>query len=614
VIFDHMKKAMILFLFMSVSFGMLAQDQLLNVAKQYLLSGDYIKAAATFKQLVDYNQEDATVLLGYFESLKGLKDYKTAEKIIKQQLKLNDKNVSYQFELAKLYKLQGEDKKASKIVESIIHQLKPEDDAIRNTAMMFQKEGMFNEAISVFEKGKSFAPENPYLYAEELALLYDKKGDTEKATDQLLDLYISKNEKSEEIKATFQRMFNNPEKLETFRKKVQKRATKEPDIVAYPDLLAWLYIQQNDYENAFIQIKSIDNRFNEQGRRSLGFARVALREKQFKAALIAYDFVMSKGKDQPYYVIAYSEKLTCLKEQLKYNPHYTPADVTLVSNAYATFLEENPSYKLKETLREYAELEARYAHNIDKAIALLSEITKAHNADALFKGRCKLEMGDYELVRNNIWESTLLYSQVDKEFKRDMLGEEARYKNAKLSYYTGDFVWAQGQLDVLKASTSELIANDALNLSVLITENNPIADSNTTPLLMFAHADLLAFQNKDEEALTTLDSIELIYPKHPLQDDILMERARIAMKKQDYSEAALQLQKITTQYADDVLADDALYHLAFINENYFSNKDEAKRLYEQLIIKYPGSTFINEARKRFRALRGDKTDVEVNSF
>jgi tetratricopeptide (TPR) repeat protein len=150
VIFDHMKKAMILFLFMSVSFGMLAQDQLLNVAKQYLLSGDYIKAAATFKQLVDYNQEDATVLLGYFESLKGLKDYKTAEKIIKQQLKLNDKNVSYQFELAKLYKLQGEDKKATKIVESIIHQLKPEDDAIRNTAMMFQKEGMFNEAICRF--------------------------------------------------------------------------------------------------------------------------------------------------------------------------------------------------------------------------------------------------------------------------------------------------------------------------------------------------------------------------------------------------------------------------------------------------------------------------------
>jgi tetratricopeptide (TPR) repeat protein len=192
-----------------------------------------------------------------------------------------------------------------------------------------------------------------------------------------------------------------------------------------------------------------------------------------------------------------------------------------------------------------------------------------------------------------------------------MLGEEARFKNAKLSYYTGDFKWSQGQLDVLKASTSELIANDALNLSVLITENNPPADSNTTPLLMFARADLLEFQNKDEEAIAILDSITTLFPKHPLLDDILMTRAEIATKKQDFSEAAMHLQKIVTDYADDILADDAIFTLAGINETFFSNKDEAKRLYEQIIIKYPGSTYVNQARKNFRRLRGDKADVEV---
>ncbi len=611
MIFDTMKKAILFLAAIFICRFMVAQEQLHDVARQYLRNGEYEKAVAAYKQLITYNEQDETIMLGYIESLKGIKDYKTAEKTIKQLLKLNEKNVNYHFELGKLYKVQGEDKKADKIFKSIIDDVKANDDEIRSTAAAFQKEGMYDNAIAVFEKGKSFAKENPYLYAEELALLFDKKGDTEKATESLLDLYISRSEKSEEIKAAFQRMFDNSAKLEEFRKKVQKRAAKEPDIVAYPDLLAWLYIQQKDYENAFIQIKAIDNRFNEQGRRAMGFARVALREKQFKAAITAYDFVIGKGKEQPYYIIASSEKLTCLKEQLKYNPHYTKADVQNVSNEYARFLAENPSYKQKETLREYAELEARYAHDVDKAITLLSEITNANNVDRAFRGRCKLEMGDYELVRNNIWESTLLYSQVDKEFKQDMLGEEARYKNAKLSYYNGDFKWAQGQLDVLKASTSELIANDALNLSVLITENNPIADSNTTPLLMFARADLLEFQNKDEEALSVLDSIEVLYPKHPLQDNILMERAEIALKKQDYSEAALQLQKITTQYPDDVLADDALFNLAYINENYFSNKDEAKRLYEQLILKYPGSTFINEARKRYRVLRGDKADVEV---
>ncbi|MBK8143644.1 MAG: tetratricopeptide repeat protein [Bacteroidetes bacterium] len=606
-----MKKVLFSVLILLVGSLLQAQDQLHTVAKQYLQSGQYEKAAATYKQLLEYNPNNESMLLGYLESLNGLRDYKTAEKILKDQMKQQEGVLKYRFELGKIYTLQGEEKKAKKTFDAIVDEVKPGDEGIRNTASLFQKEGLYDYAIAVFEKGKGFNKENPFLFAEELALLFDKKGDTEKATESLLDLFISRSEKAEEIKATFQRLFDNGPKLEEFRKKVQKRATSNPDIVAYPDLLAWLYMQQKDYESAFTQIKAIDIRFNEQGRRAFGFARLALREKEFKAAVTAYDFVISKGKEEPYFVIASSEKLTCLKEQLKFNPHYTKGDVELLGNAYEVFLTENPSFKQRETLREYAELEARYAHNIEKAISLLSEITQAKNVDAVFRGRCKLEMGDYELVRNNIWESTLLYSQVDKEFKRDMLGEEARYKNAKLSYYTGDFVWAQGQLDVLKASTSELIANDALNLSVLITENNPVADSNTTPLLLFANADLLEFQNKDQEAILKLDSIELLFPKHPLQDNILMMRAEIAYKKQDYSEAALHLQKITTQYAEDVLADDALFNLAYINETFFSNKDEAKRLYEQLILKYPGSTFVNEARKRFRILRGDKADVET---
>lgn len=606
-----MKKAILVFSLLLCTGLLFAQDQLEQVAKQYFRNGEFEKALSVYQQLAQYNEKDENIQMAYYECLVAMKDYKGADKVLKQLLKTDDKNIKYTFLLGTLYRLQGDEKKANKLFNKLVSDIKPNDEEIRKTAGLFQQEKMYEQAIAVFEKGKGFAQENPYLYAEELALLYDKKGDSEKAIESLLDLYISRSEKAEEVKSAFQRMFDTKEKMENFRKRIQKRAGANPDIVAYPDLLAWLYLQQHDYENAFTQIRAIDDRFKEQGRRALGFARLALREREFNAALSAYDFVIAKGPEEPYYILASGEKLTCMKEQLKFNPHYTADDVQKIADAYEKFLTDNPAYRRRETIREYAELEARYAHRVDKAIELLREVTKANNVDAVFKGRCKLEMGDYELVRNDIWESTLLYSQVDKEFKSDMLGEEARFKNAKLSYYTGDFVWAQGQLDVLKASTSELIANDALNLSVLITENNPIADSNTTPLLMFARADLLEFQNKDAEALLTLDSIEVMFPKHPLQDDILMERANIAYKKQDYSEAAMQLQKITQAYADDVLADDALYNLAYINENFFSNKDEAKRLYEQLIIQYPGSTFVNAARKRFRFLRGDKADVEV---
>ena len=574
------------------------------------MPGTYEQDAATYRQLLDYSPKDKELQAAYLECLMGLKDYKTAEKVVKQLMKSDGNDAHNNFQLAKIYKATDENKKADKLFNKIIDKTPNTDEAIRANAVMFEKDNYPDQAISMYEKGKSYQKENPYLYAEELALLYNKKGDVERAVESLLDFYVSRSDKSEEIKATLQRIMSKPGQMKDLETKVNKRMQAHPEIEAYPDLLAWLYIQQKDYDKAFEQIKRIDLKLNEGGRRMIGFARVCFRESQYPAAIHAYNEVIALGKELSFYQTARSEKLSCMKEQLQHNPMYTPQQVDTLGKEYASFLNEFPQFLQRETLREYAELEARYAHDIDKAIELLNNVVKANNVPQAFKGRCKLEMGDYEVVRNNIWDATLLYSQVDKEFKQDVLGEEARFRNAKLSYYAGDFGWAQGQLDVLKASTSELIANDALNLSVLITENNPPADSNDTPLLMYARADLLEFQNKDEEALSVLDSISTQFPKHPLMDDILMQRAHIATKKQDYNEAAMLYQKIVTNYGDDVLADDALFNLALINETFFKNADEAKRLYEQLILKYPGSTYVNEARKSFRRLRGDKASVE----
>jgi predicted Zn-dependent protease len=606
------KQFLFLLAILLLSTAAFSQEQLLNVAKQYLMAGDFIKAAATYKQLAEYNPDDDVIQSGYFKCLMGLKDYKSAEGLLKKLAKSNKQN-TYDYDFAKLYVAIGEQKKANKYFDKVIEKTPKLEKEYRVQAEQFTKDGFYEQAIIMYEKGKKENGEDPYLFAEELAILYDKKGDTDKARESLIDIYISQPSKSEEVKSTFQRMYNKPEKLDAFGKIIKNRMDKDPMQMAYPELMSWLYIQQNDYVSAYKQIKWIDSQLNEQGGRVLGFARNALREKQYKASQIAYNDIIAKGKEQSFYQLARSEKLTCMKDQLQKNPLYTQEEVSALSKEYALLIDEFPMYKTRETYREYAELEARYAHHIDKAIDLLTEITKANNVDKQFRGRCKLEQGDYELIRDNQWESTLLYSQVDKEFKQDVLGEEARFRNAKLSYYAGDFTWAQGQLDVLKASTSELIANDALNLSVLITENNPIADSNTTPLLMFARADLLEFQNKDEACIAILDSITEQFPKHPLMDNILMERSRISIKKQDYNEAAMHLQKIVDKYGDDILADDAVYQLAVINETFFQNKDEAKRLFEQILIKYPGSTFVTEARKNFRRLRGDKADVEADT-
>lgn len=604
-----MRYFILFILFLSLTSALQAQDQLKAVARQYLLAGDYAKATPLYKQLMEYNEDDADIVQDYIACLVGQKDYSTAEKYLKQVVK-KDKKSALRYELGQVYNGLGDKKKSDKYFREIIADCPDLDESIRQLAMRFEKDGLLGYSLATYEKARSGNKEQPYIYAEELAVLYAKQGDEEKAVNSLLELFATVPEKGELVKGTLLRLLDKPEKMEAFRTKLEKQNTENPKNVANLDLMAWLYLQQKNYEKAFQQVKAIDEMQDEQGRRVLGFARAALREKEFKAAELAYQYIIDKGKIYPFYQTANGEQLTCMKEELRRNPHFTTDDVVKVETKYAQLIQDYPEFKLKETIREYADLEVKYKHDIPKAIELLSDVIKANNVERTFRGRCKLDMGDYQLIAGDIWESTLLYSQVDKEFKQDALGEEARFRNARLSYYTGDFDWAQGQLDVLKASTSELIANDALNLSVLIVENNPPADSNVIPLLMFARADLLEFQNKDEEAILVLDSIANQYPQHPLADNILMKKADMAYKKQDYSSAAMFLQEIVTRYADDVLADDALYNLAYINDTFFSNTEEAKRLYEQLIVKYPGSSYVNLARKEFRRLRGDKSDSE----
>ena len=217
---------------------------------------------------------------------------------------------------------------------------------------------------------------------------------------------------------------------------------------------------------------------------------------------------------------------------------------------------------------------------------------------------CKLDMGDILLSEGYIWDASIYYSQVDKDFKDDLLGHEARFRNAKISYYTGDFEWAQAQLDVLKASTSKLISNDAMDLSLLITDNLNL-DTITDPMLKYATADLLTVQNKFDKALATLDSINTLYPAHSLEDEILYQRHKIAYKRGNFEASATYLRDIIDLFFYDILADNALIELARMNENIFKDEVEAQELYQQLMTDFPGSIYTDEARKRFRYLRGD---------
>ena len=329
----------------------------------------------------------------------------------------------------------------------------------------------------------------------------------------------------------------------------------------------------------------------------------------YDAALTAFRYIISeKGKSGFLYLPARTSELSAEKTRITIQHSYSQDDLKQLEARYQSYIDEfGKTPQTLVTLRDFAGIETKLLHNTDKAISILQEAIAISTNDKKLNGYLKLDLGDDQLISGQVWEAMLLYGQVDKAFHDEPIGEEARFKNAKLSFYMGDFDWSQTQLDVLKSATTELVANDALALSVFITDNMGL-DTTPQPMQLYARADLLIFQNRFDDAINTLDSLAREYPNHSLNDDVIFEKGRIYLTKQKYADAAAMFSKVDDNYSTDLLGDDALFQLAELEQNFLNDKNKAMELYKQILTKYKGSIYTVEARKRFRDLRGDEVN------
>ena len=365
------------------------------------------------------------------------------------------------------------------------------------------------------------------------------------------------------------------------------------------------YMQRNDFDGAILQAKSLDLLRGEDGENVLRIAKTAAIQKDFDAAIKGYQYVIDKGARFPWFVNANLEIINVKRDKIVNSPNYTKTQLLSLKQSYQDFIKSyNSEYTAINATLELAQLEALYLHEIDTAITMLTPITENNRVAKDLLAKAKLYLGDFYLIDEQPWESLLLYTQVEKAEKGNPLGEEAKFRNAKLAYYKGDFEWAQTQLKIIKASTTELISNDAIDLSVFILDNLNTDDTDFA-LLKFSKADLLRYQNKLADAEDTLNDILKNYPSTALQDDILYLKYKIEKDKQQYDKAASYLQKIVDEYGTDILADNALFYLGDLYQMYLKDDEKAKAYYEKIILDYKDSTFSIEARKRYRKLRGD---------
>jgi predicted Zn-dependent protease len=466
----------------------------------------------------------------------------------------------------------------------------------------------YENAEKVYLKGKQLL-NNSYPFAFELAMIYERTGEFKKVLDQYFTLLDVNKSYLQTVEDRLQfDLGNDPQnsKNELFRKYLLDKSQKEPDKTYYSEMLWWYSIQQKDFELALIQARSLDRRLKETGSRVYQLAMMAISNLEYDAAIEAFKYLIAKGKEYPFYDESRTEMLNTRFLQMVSHPNPSPKALSELEKEFETeiSLTQNRVQSVILT-KDLAHLDAFFLGKNEAATDMLSKITERTDIDPKLKAQVKLELADIYLFTDNVWEATLLYQQVYMDFKNDELGETAKFKNSKLSYYIGEFKWAQSQLDILKASTSKLISNDAMALSLLISEHfDP--DSNTVALNYYSHADLLEYRNRDDDALITLDSITLAFKDHPIFPHMYMEKAHILIKQGKFMEADTLLGTIVSRYPEDVLADQALYLRAHLNEGDLKDTAKGMGYYEFLMSKYPGSIYVPEARVRFRSLRGDK--------
>jgi hypothetical protein len=601
---------LLFFLFSCYASGQVKFDNTMpQTATDYFQDREFSKAAPLFKNIYAATGNNYYFRL-YIQCLTELQKFEEAESELKKEIR-KSKNQSPELyvQYGYLLGLQKRTEEARSQYEEAIRITPLNKNSILNTANQFLQWREYETAEKVYLKGQKTLPNEDFTL--ELAQVHLLLRNYIQLMNELMDAVKS----TEENLPRAQTMLTSALYMdienglrEEFRKALLKRIQAEPFVTGYSRLLIWFYLQEKQFPAALKQTIALDRRTGNENQQILAFAQMAMNSNYYNEASAAYEYLLSKEKDN---VVFYQAHFYKVHADYLYFIQNDSRDLTrgmILSNSFDKELNILGYSAITLLLvREYAHLLSFYLNNSEKAKSVLEKGLSIPALKPEQWGELKTELADVYINAGDPWESTLLYSQVIDANRDNPFGDEVKLKKARLSYYMGNFSWAKAQLDVLKASTSKLTANDAMELALFIS-NNSGEDSTQTALGYFARADLLFFRNQDSLAVVTLDSIQSLYSFDLLIDDILYRKAKIEVRKNNYLKAIDFLDEIIKNFSGDLLADDALFMKAEIFQYQLNDRAKAAEAYKLILFDYSGSIYVSEARKRYRELTGAVQD------
>jgi len=580
-----------------------AQERNSQLAYRYYRDKEYEAASGIFNEL--YQTSKSKSYFSYYIScLLKLGNYSIAEKAVKKEIRRYPDDRIFQVELGYVYKTAGEDEKSEKQYKKTIESIIPVEREFITVANALRGKGEHQLAIETYEKGRQVLKQEHLFHFEIANILLSQRNFNQMLDEYMIALSVDPTKRQQiqnQIQSTLSQNINSDLNL-LLKSKLLLQVQNKKNNLVYKELLLWYYIQKKQFNLAFAQAQSIDLIQNNEGENLIYLAHAANTNQDYLTAQQCFKLVIEKGQNSKFYNAARIGELESIHLGLENKYDVTSSEWQLLSEKYRAYFEDPSNKNLTSNTRiRFANLTAFKLNDTETALNFLKTSLESRSINHNDRANLKLELADITLLADRKWDAILLYSQIEKNFKNNPIGYEAKLKKARVSFYLGEFDWAKAQLDVLKGSTSKLIANDALELSQLISDNTSL-DSTYSAMKSYAEAEFLVYQGKTSLALLKLNAFFKAFPGHSLSDEVHYKTYEIYNSKHQYEEAIEELENIIENHPYESLAAKALFKQAELFD-FSGNKEKSGANYKKILVDYPESIYSVEARNRFTMMR-----------
>ncbi len=600
-----MMKSLICLFFGMFTFVLSAQTDY-DLAENYFNKGEFEKALILYQKLHKSSPTNSNLVFRIIEIQQELQHFDEAETLIKSQLSTR-KKPQMLVELGYNFQRQNKIEKANENYQKAIDVANSVPNYTYAIALRFEEHSLVGQAIEVYKLAIIQTQNSNYEYR--LAGLYAEQKDVQ----NMFLSYLNFTENNPTYLNQVLRLFgdyisenSNSEYNLTLKKIILKKLQSSSNIF-WNQMLSWLYVQQQDFKKAFLLERSIFRRNNNSLQGIIDVGIMAKSAKNYAVTFEVFDYVIQNAQDSRL-IIEANRQLLELELVRTISPDLKP-----IKTKYNTLLNRyGLNSETVELQLSYANFLSMYFQQQPEAISFLKSAL-SQNLSPTDLGRLKLKLADILVTNSQFNQALLYYAQVQTSLKNSTLAQEARFKSARTSYYKGDFDWAENQLKVLKASTSQLIANDALDLQLLITDHK-FGDSLQTPLRLYAKADFLKFQNKKAEAISVLDKLISEQNTHAIVDEALLLQAELFESKTQHQKAKENYLRIIEDFPSEILIDDSHFALAELYRKVLDQPEQAIKYYEKIIFNHPDSIHFVASKKHFRNLREkskNKTTIDL---